>query len=73
MAQTKHCPKCNGTMSDGFVIDEGYGTRGVSSWVEGEPRKSIWVGVKLGGARKLEITTWRCDRCGYLESYAQEE
>lgn len=58
-------------MSEGFVIDEGYGTAGVSTWQPGEPKKSIWTGVKQSKADQLEITTYRCDRCGLLESYAR--
>ena len=58
-------------MSDGFIVDQdSYGGRTVAQWVEGEPKKSFWIGLKLGGATKIEITTWRCQRCGYLESYA---
>ena len=30
------------------------------------------IGCELGGTTKIEITTWRCQRCGYLESYAGE-
>jgi hypothetical protein len=32
----------------------------------------MWVCLKLGGTKPLEITIWRCRRCGYLESYAQD-
>lgn len=67
----KDCPKCAGAMVDGYTVDQGdYGSTSVPSWREGEPKKSIWVGLKLGGTTPIEITTWRCRRCGYLESYA---
>ena len=39
-------------------------------WIEGAPEKSFWIGIKTRGRRKLKIETWRCGRCGYLESYA---
>ncbi|WP_294337066.1 PF20097 family protein [uncultured Sphingomonas sp.] len=65
------CPKCQGTMEEGFLLDESYGTRGPADWVEGSPEKSIWTGVKLGDRMRLPIETWRCGRCGYLESYAR--
>lgn len=71
--QARDCPKCASAMVDGYIVDQGYGTAAVPSWREGEPRKSIWVGLKLGGTTPLEITTWRCRRCGYLESYAPPE
>jgi hypothetical protein len=64
------CPRCSGTMEPGYVIDEGYGTRTVANWVAGEPERSIWTGLKLRGKSKVAVTSYRCRRCGYLESYA---
>jgi hypothetical protein len=64
------CPKCQSSMSDGFVIDIDYGGASVSSWQDGEPRRSKWLGVRRGDNPPVEITTRRCDRCGFLESYA---
>ena len=59
-------------MSEGFVLDINQsGGRTVATWVEGAPEKSKWVGVKLGKRPKFEIQTWRCRRCGFLESYAK--
>jgi hypothetical protein len=69
-ARSLDCPRCAGEMEPGFTIDEGYGTRTVPKWVAGEPRKSIWTGLKLRGRQKLDVATYRCRRCGYLESYA---
>ncbi len=70
MKPSSRCPRCDGSMSPGFVVDKGYGETSVSTWQSGEPRKSIWVGVKQSKKDQLEITTLRCDRCGYLEQYA---
>ena len=64
------CPRCSSSMEPGYVIDEGYGTRTVANWVAGVPDRSMWTGLKLRGKDKLAITTYRCRRCGYLESYA---
>ena len=65
------CPRCSGSMEPGYIFDEGYGSRKVLQWVEGEPQFSKWGGsLKLGGKDKLEVTTYRCRSCGYLESYA---
>lgn len=72
MAQPGNCPKCAGTMERGFVVDQGYGTVTVGDWVAGEPVKSLWTGVKLRGKTRLKVATWRCRRCGYLESYAPD-
>jgi hypothetical protein len=60
-------------MIDGFITDQGHGIIVVPSWVEGSPRKSAWVGVRLGGRVRSDVTTQRCRRCGFLESYAPDE
>ena len=73
MVQSRQCPKCSGSMAEGFVVDASHGTMGVSNWVEGAPERSVWTGVKLGGRRRSEIATWRCGRCGFLEHYATAE
>lgn len=65
------CPKCSVTMKEGWTLDNTYGGRAISSWVEGPPQKSVWVGVKLGKAKPLEVSTYRCPSCGFLESYAK--
>lgn len=72
MAQ-RTCPKCQSSMQEGWVLDHTHGARAVSSWVEGEPQKSIWVGVKLEGKKPIEIESWRCSRCGFIEQYAKGE
>jgi hypothetical protein len=64
------CPRCSGSMEAGFVIDQGHGTVTVANWVAGEPERSVWTGLKLRGRDKVPVTTYRCHRCGYLESYA---
>ena len=66
------CPKCSGSMAEGFVIDEGYGTAHVSTWQGGAPRKSFWTGIKKQKSEQFQVSTWRCQRCGYLESYARD-
>ena len=71
MARSNSCPKCRGSMTEGFVIDNAHGGRMVSTWLEGAPAKSIWLGVKLDGKKPIEITTLRCASCGFLESYAK--
>ena len=65
-----NCPRCSGSMEVGFVVDEGYGTRTVAKWVAGEPERSMWTGLKLRGKAKQDVVSYRCKRCGYLESYA---
>ena len=60
-------------MSSGMVLDRGdYNIGIVQQWVEGTPEKSIWSGLKTNGRESYQVRTDRCDRCGYLESYATE-
>lgn len=65
------CPRCSGSMEPGFLIDVGYGKTAVPKWAAGEPESSFWSsGLKLREKEQLAVTTYRCPRCGYLESYA---
>jgi hypothetical protein len=66
------CPRCQGPMSVGLILDKTDNGYKVASWVEGPPVRSRWFGLKLGKKPKHEIQTWRCARCGFLESYARE-
>jgi hypothetical protein len=71
--RSNQCPKCQGSMVEGFTIDHGHSNaRQVSSWIEGPPQKSFWLGLKISGRRKLAIKTFRCERCGFLENYAND-
>jgi hypothetical protein len=65
------CPKCRTRMEEGFIKDETYGQVLASKWVEGAPEKSFWTGTKTRGKEQVEVRTYRCTGCGYLESYAK--
>ena len=71
--RTNRCPKCNGEMVQGFVVDATAGGVFVSSWVEGAPRKSFWNSTKAPVEMRVPVGTFRCSACGFLESYAQPE
>ena len=58
-------------MQEGYQLDQTHGGRVPAEWVEGKPQRSFWVGVKLDGHDHREIQVFRCERCGYLESYAK--
>ena len=64
------CPRCGGGMDQGFVVDQAHGTIKTQRWVEGAAEYSFWFGLKLRGKQQLEVSTYRCGKCGYLESYA---
>lgn len=56
-------------MAEGFIVAEKQGLRGISSWTAGAPIRG-WFGIKTSG-KPIEIATWRCGRCGFLENYAR--
>jgi hypothetical protein len=67
------CPKCQGEMIQGFVVDHTYGAVVLNYWVEGPPQRSFWTGIKVPPMKSVPIGTFRCASCGYLESYARRE
>jgi predicted nucleic-acid-binding Zn-ribbon protein len=71
MADTLTCPKCAGTMEPGVVPDM---TFLPGSW-QGNTERGFLVALKMmrrhWGVKAVETTTYRCIKCGYLESYAR--
>ena len=69
---TLECPKCGRAMMEGFIADFTHDREQstTATWVEGVPEPSLWRGLKLKGKQKYSVRTYRCEACGYLESYA---
>ena len=67
------CSKCRSRMEPGFVVDYTYGGKMQSRWIEGEPESSFWSGLQTKGKLNFNVSTYRCEGCGYLESYATEK
>ena len=58
-------------MQPGFFLERKHGDRrAATEWVEGLPQKSFWTGVKTSGRQIFPVIAYRCERCGFLESYA---
>ena len=69
--QELSCPRCKGAMEHGFIPDTGFESApGTQRWVAGEPEHRFFTGLKLKGRTVRAVRTYRCTRCGYLESYA---
>ena len=65
------CRQCDTPMEEGFVPDTGHANAGYqSTWVAGLPERSFWYGLKLRDKRRHPVRTFRCPKCGLLESYA---
>jgi len=68
---SKSCPKCDGRMVPGYLLGyTDHHSRRVTEWLEGEPERGIFGMLKVRGHKRLPVETYRCERCGYLESYA---
>jgi hypothetical protein len=45
-------------MEPGYVMDRMHGGALPESWIEGEPEKSFWTGLKTGGREKFGVRTF---------------
>lgn len=70
MTRPTNCPKCQGSMSEGVLVDNGYGGYVVSAWQPGAPIVSRWTGLKVKKKTLIPTTAHRCARCGFIELYA---
>jgi hypothetical protein len=68
--KTGDCPKCSGPLREGFVVDDDYGSKRQSTWAPGPPKDVRWRGIRVPDEDRMPITVFRCERCGFLESYA---
>ena len=67
------CPKCKGSMVQGFIPDFSHAAILVGSWHEGSPEKSFWVRTKAEPTGGIPIGAFRCEECGFLEYYADAQ
>ena len=71
MSDAINCPKCSHLMVRGYIPEFSH-RASVLFWVEGAPEYSFWAaGVKIP-EDKIDIVTYRCAECGFLESYAKQ-
>jgi hypothetical protein len=64
------CMRCRAHMESGWVADNTQAGLTQQSWSPGEPKPSFWMGFKVEKDQVVPVTTLRCPKCGYLESYA---
>lgn len=69
---SKTCGKCGGTMAVGVIVDHSHGKSYPERWQKGEASVSKWWGLREDRRAQLDVQTWRCSRCGFLESYAPD-
>jgi len=71
------CRNCRVSMEKGWVLDRAHaGEMHLSKWTKGEarPKKFLWFqlrSVQCDHDAAVPVASWRCPRCGLLESYAR--
>ena len=70
MRAPMECPKCQGKMGQGVIVDVGYGQSCVAAFLPGEATISRWFGLKVRKKDLIPTQSFRCGRCGFLENYA---
>jgi len=80
MSETMKCPRCEGEMTEGFILDADHTGAPMApatwftqaKWVAGKPESSVWTGVKWSDKEAFRISAWRCVGCGLVELHALE-
>lgn len=70
MNESVECIRCHAKMEVGFVPDNTHSGFQQPKWSPGVPQPSFWTGLKLKADSVIPVTTFRCLKCGYLESFA---
>jgi len=75
MSERSICPKCSGTVGEGFLLDQNYQTLRQSLWISGAPEAGGLLGqsVKISGKEIYAVRSLRCTACGFLEVYADRK
>ena len=59
-------------MAEGALLTkDSNGGNCATDWLEGRAEKSVWTGLKIKGRTILPVASFRCERCGLLENYAE--
>ncbi len=71
------CPKCDGEMEEGLLVDRSFGGAQKATWVRGNELPTIKItawppGIEITGKRHT-LSVFRCTSCGFLEAYAKGE
>lgn len=63
------CLRCGAEMQEGYAPEPRLGHYGVPFWVAGKPDFGPSGVPTIEGKQAHGIRTFRCPKCGYLESY----
>lgn len=64
------CTKCGGVMTSGtaYIVDSN-GARVPIKWIDGQAKKSLWLGLSLRGMTPADVGARRCGKCGTIELF----
>jgi len=66
------CIRCKGAMQEGFLVDSGMASLGVTHWYGGPPKmRSFGRGIEVIGKQMKRVAAYRCEQCGTLELVAR--
>ena len=65
------CRDCRVAMDAGLMLDRTHGGSEQPMWINGTADKGIFGMIKEGDRERLPVVTFRCPKCGRLESFAQ--
>ena len=70
------CPKCDGEMDRGLLVDASPGGAKPGTWIKGDELPMIRLHLlpprfEISGERYL-LEAQRCQQCGFLEWYANQ-
>lgn len=70
----QNCPKCGGTMTEGFMMGHVLGTTAFPEhWHPGVPQCNVFGGTQVEKEKLIPIRSFRCEQCGFLEQYTQTQ
>ena len=65
------CRDCRVAMDAGLMLDRTHGGSEQPMWIKGTADKGIFGLIKERDRERLPVVTFRCPKCGRLESFAQ--
>ena len=71
MEHPTECTKCQGEVEIGFMVDHTDVGGHQAVWASGVPTQTFSSAAGVAKSERTRaVVTFRCTKCGYLESYA---
>ncbi len=65
------CRDCRVAMDGGLILDRTQGGPEEPMWIKGAADKGFFGKIKDHDRERFPVTTFRCPKCGRLESFAR--